>query len=80
MVILIERNIEDCDICVEILLLICFLTNQGNKEFKVELENSKNFIKIISKLTLVYQDNNDKKKILSQTIAHLPIEELQYND
>lgn len=78
MIILIDKQINNCDICVEVLLLICFLTTQGNGEFKIELENSPNFIKIISKLTQLYHDDEKRKKILSQTIAYFPIEELQY--
>ena len=78
MIILIDKQIANCDICVEILLLICYLTNQGNCEFKHELENCPNFIRLISKLTQFYYENEEKKKLLSQTIAYFPIEELQY--
>ncbi len=79
MIILIDKQISNCDICVEILLLICYLTNQGNYEFKFELENCQNFIKLIYKLTQYYHEDETKKKLLSQTIAYFPIEELQYN-
>ena len=79
MIVLIDKNINCCEISVEILLLICYLTGQGNKEFKFELEKSESFISLISKLTYLYKDDDKSKKILSQTIAHLPIEELHYN-
>lgn len=79
MILLIDTQIENSDVCVEVLLLICYLTSQGNNEFKHELENNSNFIKIISKLTQFYHEDEEKKKILAQTIAYFPIEEMQYN-
>lgn len=70
---------DNFDICVEVILLLSFITSIEKQKFKKELEYSKNFMIVISKLIETYSKDDDLKVILSKTISQLPIEELKYS-
>jgi len=78
---LLESKVDSINLCVEILLLLSYLTNQ-DEDFKKILETSDTFMKTIQKIITTYSKDEKISKLISQCIAQLPIEEfdaVKYN-
>lgn len=76
---LFESNLENFNLSVEMLYFFSILTNYEDSGFKANLKASKKFLKIIKSMLEIYntKENEENKKIISQCIAQLPIEDLQ---
>jgi hypothetical protein len=74
---LLEANVSNFNLTVELMIFFSVLTNKESSEFKTNLQSSKKFLKIIKKILDEYNSDENSKKIISQCIAQLPIEDLQ---
>ena len=71
---LIENIYFEIDTKIQIINFIAYLANQNN-EFKNVIDKNDKLLKSLNKL-IEQNSNNEKRKLLSQAIAQLPVEEL----
>lgn len=74
---IVEINTDNINISINCLLILAFVTKKQNIHLYKNIEFNNKLNSILKKLIETYNYDNNSKKLISQCIAQLPIEELK---